>query len=178
MTREIVSVDEVCTAVQGILTAHLTDTMTRLGFTVTKPVRTWSQVPTMAAIVAATLPAGAVVSPGLVEPPRRTSSGHEATWRIPAGLYVRGREHDDTAALVRDWCAGIRICVLQHRSLGGIAKALTWVGEDYRLVTDRASARTIAGGTVSFDVTVAMQGANAGIVLPPVTSTPTSVSVQ
>lgn len=178
MTIEVVSVDEICVAIQGILAEHLQATMEQLGFTGYGRVRTWQQVPTMAAIMSAELPAGAVVSPGLTEPPRRTSSGHEATWRVPAGLYVRGREHDDTAALVRNWCAGIRTCVLQRKSLGGIAKSLTWVGEEFRLVTDRASARTIAGGTVAFDVTVAMRAAHATAGLPPVTSAPTSLSVQ
>jgi hypothetical protein len=48
----------------------------------------------------------------------------------------------------------IRTVLVSHRSLGGIAKTLKWVGEEYALVPQKEQARTFGGGAVAVDVTV------------------------
>lgn len=180
MTTPIVSVDQLCVAIEQLLTDRLDATMTALGFADLKQVSTWQQVPSVAALSAATLPAGAIVSPGLVSPPSyKASTGlYEATWRVPVGIYTKGRDHDSTQAAVRNWCAGIRLTVLQHKSLGGLAKSLAWTGEEYDRIASRESARTIAVGGCAFDVTALMTTDLTAGVLPTVTTTPTTLSVR
>lgn len=160
-TTPIVSVDQLCKAIETALTADLQATMTLLGFTDAKKypkVRDWQQVPTVQALSSATLPAGAITTPGLTEPPTWIPRDqlHRGTWRVAVGAYVRGRDHDTTAGTARDFAAGIRTTVLRHRDLGGIAEKVRWYGEEYALIPGRESARTVAGVAVAFDVTAYM----------------------
>jgi hypothetical protein len=180
VTTPISSVDELCVGVEDTLREHLPDVMDALGFDAPNydEIKTWQQLPTTTALVAASLPGIAVSAAGLVGAPSysRSSKSWTSTWRIAVGIYERGKDHADTQARVRNWCAGIRTTLVLHKSLGGLASALAWSGEEYALVPDREQARTIAAAAVAFDVTATVS-ATVGA-LPPVTSTPTTVSVQ
>jgi hypothetical protein len=154
----ITSVDDLCQAVESTLTTYLPDVMTALGFTTGagyEPVRTWQQLPSVQALAAAELPAGAIVAPGLVTPPiyQADSDSWITVWRVPVGMYERGRNHSETQARIRNRIAAIRTTLLRHKSLGGVAKTLLWSGEEYDLIPGRESARTIAAGAVAFDIT-------------------------
>ena len=185
MSTPILSADQLCRALEQVLVDHLPSTMTAHGLTVAagyKPVTTWQQVPTIAALSQARYPAGAITSTGLVRAPKWIASkqAHEAVWRLVVGVYARGRDHDTTAALVRDYAAAVRTTVLTRKSLGGLANALEWQGEEFALLPGRESARTIGAGAVAFDVTALMTLDPTGPTtpLPVVTQTPTSLSVQ
>lgn len=121
----------------------------------TTPVATWDQLPSLAALTSAALPAGAVVSPGLVEPPTRSrSTGYRATWRLVVGVYDRGEDYADTQARCGRWAALVRFTVLRSVNLAGFASDVLWAGEEYAELPERSSARTLAGCAVAFDVTV------------------------
>lgn len=156
MSTPVRSVDEVCVAIEQVLLAHYDATMAGLGFTDGyAPVKTWTQLPALEAIATAELPAGAIVAPtGVDSPTYQASSGlYRYTWRVPIGIYERGRDHNQTQGRIRNRVAGIRTTLLQHKSLGGIATALAWSGENYGLLPAKEVARTLAAGAVSFDVT-------------------------
>jgi hypothetical protein len=178
MSTPIFSVDELCRALEDVQAEHLAETMTLMGYTDQGEIRTWQQVPTVQALAAADLPAGAIVASGLVNPPayRSASRTWETTWRITVGIYARGRDHDETQAHIRRWCAGTRTNVLRHKGLGGLAKSLTWAGEEYAFIPGRESARTIAAGACAFNVTADV---TTDLGNPPrVVQTPTTLSVK
>lgn len=177
MTQPIVSVDELLVAVETTLRAHLAATVEALGFEDLGAIKDWQQLPTADSIATADLPAVTVTSPGLAELPNRRADGtFLTTWRVSIGIYARGRDHADTQARVRNWCAAIRTTLLTRKSLGGIASSMTWKGEDYALIPGRSSARTFGAGEVDLDVTVTVT--TDPTTLPVVTTTGTNVSVQ
>lgn len=184
MSTPIRSVDELCVAVEATLVEHYDATMTALGFTTGyAPVATWQQLPSIQAIAAAKLPAGAIVAPTMIGTPTYTAASRtwRTTWRVPIGIYERGSDHDQTQARIRNRVAGIRATLLQHKSLGGIATGMAWSGENYDLLPGRDVARTIAAGGVSLDITADVTidpvdpGTGGG---PVVTSTPTTVTIR
>lgn len=180
MTSPIVSVDELCAAVERVLRDHLTATMDALGYddAIYDAIKTWQQLPTVQALSTAQLPGIAIASPGITAPPvfSRADNAWRTTWGLAIGVYERGKDHADTQARVRNWCAGIRTTVQMHKSLGGVTTALAWKSEAYNNAPATSQARTIAGGAVAFDVT-ALVPATVGT-LPSVSSTPTTLSVQ
>jgi hypothetical protein len=181
MSTPVWSVDELCVAAGSILTDHLAETMVALfgGAAASYKIKTLQQVPTPQALVSADLPALAITSSGLTRPPKleRSAGLYRVTWGVGVGVYERGRDHDETQAKVRNWIAGVRTTLLTRKSLGGLASDLGWSGEQYALVPNRESARTLAGGAVAFNVTAAVPltvGA-----MPLVSTTPTTdVSVR
>lgn len=148
----VVTADDICQAVELVLTEHLPGWAAAAGL---PEVKTWQQLPTPQAVSAAAVPAGAITSPGLTEPPTKRRDAYEATWRVVAAVYDRGTDHTDTQGKVRTWAALIRTVLVQHPRLGGLALRLTWVGEDYALLPEQSNARTLAGCAVAVDVTVA-----------------------
>lgn len=180
MSTPIRSVDELCRAVEETLDEHLVTMMTLLGYddTAYKKIKDWQQLPTLTALSAATLPAGAISTAGLVRPPKQSRDTAEATWRIVVGFYERGRDHDDTQARVRNWCAGIRTTLLARKSLGGLASSLIWSGEEHDILPGREQARTIAAAAVAFDVTATVLTAPPAGALPVVTSTHLAQTVR
>lgn len=183
----LVTADDLCAAVEAILVEHLPPWAEAAGLVTAggPAVRTWQQLPTPEALSSAQFPAGAVTSPGLTGPPTRTRDGYEATWRLAVGFYDRGTDHRDTASRIRRWAALIRTVLVAHAQLGGLARTLTWVGEDYAARAEAGSARTLGGCSVAFDVLVTdvvpttappeLGGAPAD---PLVTSTATTVAVR
>lgn len=176
----IASADELCVALEAVLRGHLAETITLLGWDpdVFQPIREWQQLPTLEALSTATFPAVAIASPGLQGEPQhsRADCGYRATWRIGVGIYDRGKDHADTQARVRDWCAAVRLTVRAHRTLSGVATGTSWAGDRYELIPNRNQARTFGAGAVALDVS-ALVIDTLGI-RPTVASTPTSLSVQ
>lgn len=183
----VLSVDELCVAAE----ATLRDTLAAvkeipalaalLGDDADSyVVKTWQQLPVADAIATAKLPAIAITSSGLVDPPRysRASKSWDCTWRIGIGIYDRGRDHADTQARVRNWCALIRTALQLSPTLGGVAKGITWSGEEYALLPNRNVARTAAAGAVAFDVDATVNKLAFGPGLPPVTSSHPALSVE
>lgn len=158
MSTPIRSADELCAAIETVLVDHLDDTMNELGWTNEagyESMRSWRQLPSLDALTAAQLPAGAVIAPDVVgEPVYEASTGlWRTTWRIPVVAYGRGSDHSDTQARIRNRVAAIRTTLLAHKSLGGLASAMRWTGENHNLIPARDSARSIAAGGISVDVT-------------------------
>ncbi|MSZ75522.1 MAG: hypothetical protein F2667_00275 [Actinobacteria bacterium] len=154
-TPRLVTAETLCQAVEATLRADLPGVVAAFGWTERLgAIEDWHQVPRLEAISTANLPAGAITSPGLVRPPTYSrSSGWSATWRVVAGVYVRGEDHHDTAARCRDWAGVIRTVFLANRSLGGVADGgLVWAGEEYDEQPQKSVARTLAACAVAIDV--------------------------
>ncbi len=186
----IFSADELCVAAESVLRGDLPSILSHPFVTERVDgdygdIATWQQLPTIEALSTAQFPAVAITSSGLVSSPTYAVSeaAHRATWRVVVGIYDRGNDHADTQARIRNWCAAVRASLLRHRSLGGVAEGLSWVGEEFALLPNRNQARTIGAGAVAFDVTALM--ANIPL-LPPsdggewpvVLTTPMTVSAQ
>lgn len=148
--------DQLCRATEAVLSAQVPALLTLLVRTDLGRIRTWQQLPTIEALSSAQFPAAAITSPGLSGTPiySRSSNSWTATWRIAVGVYARGKDHAETAAHVRDWCAVFRTVLLMNKRLGGVAKSLTWVGEEYARIPRKEQARTFGAGAVAVDVTV------------------------
>lgn len=175
----VVDANQLLVALQQTVEAHYATAVVDLGYgpLLGTGIKEWHQVPEPGALVAGKFPAAAVDSPGLVTPPTRSrASGWSATWRCAVGVYDRGRTHEETATKVRAWAAVIRAVVLDHPSLGGVARSTDWVGEEYAQMPGKAQARTIGGCAVAFDVT-ATNVADLTPTAPLVGSTQTSISV-
>lgn len=153
----ILGADQLCQATESMLTEKVPVLVELLGRTKDlAPVKTWQQLPTIEALSSAQFPAAAITSPGLSGTPtyHRSSNSWTATWRIAVGIYDRGKDHAETAARVRDWCAVFRTVLLLNKSLGGVANSLVWVGEEYARIPRKEAARTFGAGAVAVDVTV------------------------
>jgi hypothetical protein len=148
----VVTAHDVCTAIEALLTDHLPGWAAAAGLAA---VRRWDQLPTPEALSAAATPAGAITSPGLTAPPTRRRGAYEATWRIAVAVYDRGSDHTDTQRRARTWAALVRTVLIGHPHLGGLARDLQWVGEDYAPIPGVGAARTLGGCVVAVDVTVA-----------------------
>jgi len=186
MTTVIVSADQACRAVQAVLEEHLADSVTALGWDLL-PVQEWQQLPTLEAVSSAVLPAVSIACSRLNGEPtyHRHDQAYRVTLRIEVGVYYRepGVDHSETAKAARDYAAAIRLTVLSHPRLGGLARGLRWPDEEYRLVPNRNSARTFAAAAVSFDVDVLMAASISSATPgrpddPLVQSTPTELTVH
>lgn len=99
-------------------------------------------------------PCVVITSPGLTGPPdRRGDSSYEATWGVGVVPVVGATDEVSTRDLALDYTAAVRAAVMQNRSLGGFAAAVTWLGESYDEVPFEAT-RTLGAGHVAFGVTV------------------------
>lgn len=181
--RWVLGAEDICRATEVVLTAKVPVLLDLLGRQDLGQVKTWQQLPTIEALSSADFPAVAITSPGLIGTPTysRASNSWTATWRIAVGVYARGKDHSETAAHVRDWCAVLRTVLLLNKRLGGVAKTLAWAGEEYARVPRKDQARTFSGGAVAVDVTVENVADFDGLQnldLPLVLSTHPSLTVQ
>lgn len=178
----LVTADDLCVATQELLKARVPGIITAMEWEdKLRTVKTWQQVPDLAALTAANTPAAGITSPGLVDVPNQSHSrGHAATWRIVAGMFDRGTDHADTAQRARRWAAVIRAALIDEPTLGGVAERVTWAGEEYDELPDRRAARTIAGCAVSFNVTAnnVVDFSTGSALLPVVISTHELVTVR
>ena len=100
------------------------------------------------------LPAIGIGSPGTVGEPEKDGNGYfRATWNIGIGITVSAATPAATHKLAKVYGAAIRMCLLQHRSLGGFAVGLDWGGETYTAL-GVANSRSQAIAVNSFMVTV------------------------
>lgn len=185
----IFSADELCVAAEEVLKRDLPGVLSHPFVTERVggdygDIATWQQLPTIEALSTARFPAIAITSSGLTQSPSFSVSENSwaGTWRLVVGVYDRGRDHADTQARIRVWCACIRSSLLRNRSLSGTADSLAWVGEEFALLPNRNQARSIAAGAVAFDVTARIPALfdppSSGGDWPVVLTTPTSVSVR
>lgn len=159
MTLRLLTADDLCTGADTVLTAALPTVLEALGLdepdggrAAFTPPANWTQVPTLEALQAAVMPAGAVTTTGITGTPRRSSTGTDATWRIRVGMFDRGRDYNETANRIRTWAAIIRAVITMNPTLGGVASGSRWVGETYRQLPQVGVARTLGGCSVEFDV--------------------------
>lgn len=175
----VVTADDLCAAVESTLKAHLFPLVKALELDKSlglKEIKEWQQLPDLAAIATAAVPAIGITSPGLTDRPTRRAYGYDATWRVAVGVYERGGSHHETAKRVRTWAALVRTVLTTHTSLGGVATSLRWVGEDYAEHRQRDKARTLGGCAVSLDVG-ASNVVDLGAINPTVQSTQTDLAV-
>lgn len=180
MAGTVLSADQVCSAVEGSLragykvTLDLPPVLALLGDVRGRyrDITEWQQLPTIEALSTAKTPAVAITSPGLASAPtyQRSRNSWEVTWRVAIGVYERGADHQETQAKVRNWIAVLRITLQRDPTLGGVAKTLTWTGEEYNLLPARQAARSLALGALAVDVITDVPDLDF-IGLPPVTST-------
>lgn len=146
----IVTADELCQRVEAVLREHLPPLLKAADL---KPIVEWQQVPTEAALSTANLPAAAITTPGLAEPPTRDIRGVNFTWRLVAGVYDRGTSYADTARRTRTWAALLRTVLVQHLA-DDLIREVRCAGEEYALQPEKDAARTLGGCAVAIDVDV------------------------
>lgn len=180
MSTPILSVDELCVAAEATLKTALPPLLELLDRTDLGRIKEWQQLPDIQAISTANTPAAAITSAGLTGSPTysRATDTYAATWRLAIGIYDRGKNHAETQKHVRDWCACIRLALQGNPTLGGFASAVTWIGEEFDLIPNRDSARTVAIGAVAVDVTARMLAPGHLEVFPVVESTFPVVTVH
>lgn len=92
------------------------------------------------------LPHVQVVCPGMSDRPVRDVEGYRAFWEIHVFVVVSARDRAATRRMRSVWEDAVGECLLQHRSLGGIATALDWLGESSADVPiDSDEDRTLQG---------------------------------
>lgn len=100
-------------------------------------------------------PAACLVTvPATVGVPKRMGTGLVwATWRSQVHVVVYGTDWQEAADLTSWYEKAVRWCILQHRSLGGVANTTTWVGSQYSMV-QQTGTRTVDQVVLGFDVVV------------------------
>lgn len=78
------------------------------------------------------IPACIIISPGLSGPPERAGDGTiTAWWRIEVAIAASAKDRETSNELAKLYGAAIRTLLLQQPSLGGVANAISLVGESY-----------------------------------------------
>jgi len=95
------------------------------------------------------LPYVQVTVPGMADRPIRDTDGYRAFWEINVFVVVSARDRTATRLARSIWEDAIGWCLLQNRSLGGIATAFDWLGESSADVPiDTEDARTLQGAVL------------------------------
>lgn len=101
------------------------------------------------------LPVVAIASPGTRGEPRHEGDGeYSASWELAVGVIVSARTEAETGRLAKVYSAAIRMVLLQHSSLGGVAAGVTWLEESYTEPIDAEDRRSLAAGISGFEVEV------------------------
>jgi hypothetical protein len=109
---------------------------------------------TVDALTAAATPAMAVAGSGLAGEPVRDGRGrYSAAYSITVRVLERAGGYRATARAVHAYSVAVRTALIQHRSLGGIARSVEWSAEEYSVI-DPDKVRTLAGVDVGFIVTL------------------------
>lgn len=119
--------------------------------------RSWDAVPSQDALESASLPAGAVTVPGLVEDPVRKADHYEGVYRLAVGVYCRGANYTDTKRRAGRWSACLRSCVQANRGLGlppGTVRSVTLRTEVSTVGGRNTASRTLGGCAVQWDVAI------------------------
>lgn len=99
------------------------------------------------------LPAVFTTSPGISDIDLHENRTYTARWRLIATAVVREHSFEAVADYVGVYTAAMRMALAQHRTLGGLANGVDWVGEEYNAL-DSNDQRTLGGGFAEFLVTV------------------------
>jgi hypothetical protein len=103
----------------------------------------------------ARLPCVQVVCPGMADQPVRDTDGYRASWQVNVFVVVSARDRPATRQLRSVWEDAIGWCVMQNRSLGGIATAVDWLGESSSDVPiEDGDERTLQGTVCVFSVEI------------------------
>ena len=96
-----------------------------------------------------------VTVPGTAGQPEIYQSNVRAHFHVDVMVYLYGTtDWQETEALTQAYAACIRTCIVQNRSLGGLAESTIWMGEEY-LEGEHSSGRTTGVSHIRFLVTVA-----------------------
>lgn len=95
-----------------------------------------------------------------------------ATWRTQVRVLVYGTTWQQASDRTAWYEQAVLLSVLQHRGLGGVAKATKWAGSAYA-VAEHTSTRTVQQVTIGLDVTLDnVLSVRAGPATPPTSGTP------
>lgn len=112
------------------------------------------------------LPAVMVVSVGLSENPLRNGDRFRARWEVHVACICSARRPDEAHRLAMLYLAAHRAILVQRPSLGGRARGVDWLDEDYEPIPFDDT-RSLAGGEAVFSVEVDdVVSTNAGPVTP------------
>jgi hypothetical protein len=156
---EIVDKTQITGALQALIEKWLPTYLRELETTRGLPagcledIRSWRTAADQSDFPEDSLPAATIVCPGLHRPPTRESGVYVAHWSCAVGIRVSAIDPPATENLVGWYAAAIRALVLQHKSLGGLARTVEWVDEGYRGIPVDQS-RTHGLGRVNFVVQV------------------------
>jgi hypothetical protein len=101
------------------------------------------------------LPTVVVVSPGLDKNPVKEGDGtYRATWRLHVACVVSTSDQVQTGEVAKIMGTAIRMSVLQHASLGGVACGMDWYDESYDDLPNDDVSRFLGASTLSFRVEV------------------------
>ncbi len=97
------------------------------------------------------LPCIMIISPGLSDVPVRDGDGYyRATWTLGIAAILTARTKGAALSLSRAYGAAIRGVMLQHRSLEGHAKGVSWLDERYDDLPD--DTRILTAVRLVFDI--------------------------
>jgi hypothetical protein len=116
--------------------------------------RSWSTAAEFFQEQGAALPAAIVVSPGTVDTPERHGDGsYSAWWRLELAILLTAKDKPSANELAKLYAAAVRMILVQKPSLGGVASAVEWEGDQY---TDAPADFTQIGaiGAGAFNVLV------------------------
>lgn len=100
------------------------------------------------------LPILVVVSPGILGKPERMGNGsYRAPYSIQLAPIVSADWEGSTRRLAQAHALACRALVLQHKSMGGLADEVEWLGERYDAIAFPET-RTLQAGMVAFTVWV------------------------
>jgi hypothetical protein len=95
-----------------------------------------------------------VVSPGLAEEPQASGQGdYRAAWSLGFGVVVSAATMAETMVLAKLYTAALRVCLLQHQSLEGVAAGVEWLDESYDDLPS-VDTRSLGAGQAIFAVQV------------------------
>lgn len=116
-------------------------------------VRSWTTVNEFGRWPEESLPSVLLISAGLSAVPEKDGQGrYRATWGLAVAVVVSARDQASTRELAMVYSAAIRGCLMQRRSLGGVAAATEWIEERYDEIP--AAHRTLAAGISGFEVQI------------------------
>jgi hypothetical protein len=100
------------------------------------------------------LPVLVVVSPGITGTPERRGDGsYRAVFGVQFAPVVSADTEANTRRLAQAHALAMRLLVVQHGGLGGIASDVRWIGESYDAIPFEQT-RTLQAGLVAFNVGV------------------------
>jgi hypothetical protein len=114
----------------------------------------WTLEPSNRAGGTGSSPVFLVTVPNTIGKPRLRGNGtYISVWRSQVLVDVYGKTWEAAADLVSFYEKAVRLSVLQHRSLGGLAMSTSWQGTQLR-ASEHAGTRVEAQAILAFDVQV------------------------